>query len=210
MSSINGYVDGIRASLSSVQKDLYPLRAKHQEASDKVRVYQDQVAVLGDEVSDARKRHQQLIEDRAAEEELTPQLHALQGHRSLPPEITEAIRLYDIQRAAKSEEVKAQERVIDARADDLKRAQDELDAARSISESLDADIQNLQAALGRGTEAIRQAKMLSVVVQFGPEGLGDLERIYPDIGTYLDSLLSSRRNHSQSQERKEHEFNGMA
>jgi DNA repair exonuclease SbcCD ATPase subunit len=170
----------------------------------KLRAAQDRVQAIHDDIAESQEKLRQLIAETAAEDALAPQLHALQeNNMSLPPEIAQAIRSYDTRRAAKGEEIKNQETAISAKGEELKRATSDLEAAEK-----------------RGTEAARFASMFSVMVQLGPEGLANIEQIYPEIGSLLESLLASRKNPSsqrgQSQNHQVHnvvdggETNGLS
>ncbi|KAM5354116.1 hypothetical protein ACJ41O_000766 [Fusarium nematophilum] len=198
VSAISSHVQSIRASLVIAQKEIFPHRTIHQEAVSKLRACQDRVQAIQEGLAASQEALRQLLQETAEQDALAPQLHALQeNNMSLPPEIAQAIRSYDSRRAAKTEEVKKQEAAISAKRDELKRATDDLDAAEKSSSGLESDIQDLQAAVTRGTEAARLAHMLGVVVQLGPEGLASIERIYPEIGSLLDSLLATKGNSSQ-------------
>ncbi|KAM0430868.1 hypothetical protein ACHAPT_005499 [Fusarium lateritium] len=194
-SAIEVYVRSIRASLVVAQKEIFPHRTTHQEAMSKLRAAQDRVQEIQNNITDAQEKLRRLLEETAQQDAIAPQLHALQeNNMTLPPEIAQAIQSYDSRRAAKTEEVKKQETAIAAQQAELKRAAEELDAAEKSSNGLETDIQDLQAAVTRGTEAARLANMFGVVVQLGPEGLAAIERIYPEIGSLLDSLLATKGN----------------
>ncbi|RSL72026.1 hypothetical protein CEP53_001270 [Fusarium sp. AF-6] len=199
--AIDGYVRSIRANLVVAQKEIFPHRTTHQEAMSKLRAAQDRVQDIQNDIADSQEKLRRLLEETAQQDAIAPQLHALQeNNMSLPPEIAQAIQSYDSRRAAKNEEVKKQEATIGAQQGELKRAAEDLDAAEKNSTGLEADIQDLQAAVTRGTEAARLANMFGVVVQLGPEGLAAIERIYPEIGSLLDSLLASKSNGQQQQQ----------
>lgn len=180
------------------QKDIFPHRTIHQEAVSKLRACQDGVRVIQDDIDESKQNLARLHEETAEQAALAPQLQALQDNNmSLPPEIAQAIRSYDSRRAAKSDEVKKQESTISAKTDQLHRAKQDLDAVEKNTNMLEDEIQGLQAAVTRGTEAARLAHMFGVVVQLGPEGLASIERIYPEIGSLLESLLAARGNAMQ-------------
>lgn len=167
----------------------------------KLRAAQDRVQDIQNDIADSQEKLRRLLEETAQQDAIAPQLHALQeNNMSLPPEIAQAIQSYDSRRAAKNEEVKKQEATIGVQQAELKRAAEDLDAAEKNSTGLETDIQDLQAAVTRGTEAARLANMFGVVVQLGPEGLAAIERIYPEIGSLLDSLLASKSNGQQQQQ----------
>ncbi|KAH6989091.1 hypothetical protein BKA56DRAFT_575058 [Ilyonectria sp. MPI-CAGE-AT-0026] len=197
-SAIDSHLQSIRESLVMAQKDIFPHRTIHQEAVSKLRACQDGVRVIQDDIDESKQNLARLHEETAEQAALAPQLQALQDNNmSLPPEIAQAIRSYDSRRAAKSDEVKKQESTISAKTDQLHRAKQDLDAAEKNTNMLEDEIQGLQAAVTRGTEAARLAHMFGVVVQLGPEGLASIERIYPEIGSLLESLLAARGNAMQ-------------
>ncbi|KAF4984096.1 hypothetical protein FZEAL_635 [Fusarium zealandicum] len=206
VSAIDAHVGTIRASLAVAQKEIFPHRTTHQEAMSKLRASQDRVQAIQDSIVESQDKLRRLHEETAEQDALAPQLHALQeNNMSLPPEIAQAIRSYESRRAEKIDEVKKQEAAISAKREELKPATDELDAAEKNSNGLESDIQDLQAAVMRGVEAARLARMFGVVVQLGPEGLASIERIYPEIGSLLDSLLAAKNNSSSQQS---HQANG--
>ncbi|KAF5011768.1 hypothetical protein FDECE_2135 [Fusarium decemcellulare] len=205
-SAIDSHIRSIQASLVVAQKEIFPHRTTHQEAINRLRAAQERVQAIQDDIADSQEKLRQLLEETAEQDALAPQLHALQeNNMSLPPEIAQAIRSYDSRRAAKTEEVKKQEAGIAAHREELKRATDDLDAAEKNSNGLESDIQDLQTAVTRGTEAARLARMFGVVVQLGPAGLASIERIYPEIGSLLDSLLASKSNGTSLQNHQSHE-----
>ncbi|KAH7171239.1 hypothetical protein EDB81DRAFT_194334 [Dactylonectria macrodidyma] len=192
-SAIDSHLQSIRESLVAAQKDIFPHRTIHQEAMSKLRTCQDTVRLIQDDIDESKQCLTRLHEETAEQAALAPQLQALQDNNmSLPPEIAQAIRSYDSRRAAKSDEVKQQEATISAKTDQLHRARRDLNAAEKNANVLEDEIQGLQAAVTRGTEAARLAHMFGVVVQLGPEGLASIERMYPEIGSLLESLLAVR------------------
>ncbi|KPM38998.1 hypothetical protein AK830_g7554 [Neonectria ditissima] len=200
LSAIESHLQSIRESLVTAQRDIFPHRTIHQEAMSKLRTCHDGLRVIQDDIDESKKRLARLHEETAEQAALMPQLRALQDNNmSLPPEIAEAIRNYDSRRAAKSDEVKKQEGTISAKTEQLLLARQDLDAAEKSATRLEAEIQGLQGAVTRGTEAARLAHMFGVVVQLGPEGLASIERIYPEIGSLLESLLAARGKQGQHQ-----------
>jgi chromosome segregation ATPase len=198
VSAIDSHVRSLTESLVMAQKDIFPHRTIHQDAMSKLRTSQGSARLIQDEIDECRETLLRLHEETSQQDALAPQLQALQeNNMSLPPEIAQAIRSYDSQRAIKIEEVKRQEAAIAAKTDKLERAQDELEAAEKNCSGLEAEIQRLQSVVTRGTEATRLAHMFGVVVQLGPEGLASIERIYPEIGSLLESLLAARGQPAQ-------------
>ncbi|KAL3607663.1 hypothetical protein FPOAC2_02652 [Fusarium poae] len=197
VAAIDAHVRTIRSSLAIAQQEIFPHRTTHQEAMSKLRAAQDRVQAIHDDITESQTKLRLLIEETAAEDALAPQLHALQeNNMTLPPEIAQAIRSYETRRAAKGEEIKTQETAISLKRDELKRATADLDLAEKNSGGLESDIRDLQAAVTRGTEAARFANMFSVMVRLGPEGLANIEQIYPEIGSLLEQLLMSKNNPS--------------
>ncbi|CAJ0540347.1 Ff.00g075050.m01.CDS01 [Fusarium sp. VM40] len=210
VTAIDDHVRTIRASLAIAQQEIFPHRTVHQEAMSKLRAAQDRVQAIHDDIAESQEKLRQLIAETAAEDALAPQLHALQeNNMSLPPEIAQAIRSYDTRRAAKSEEIKNQETAISAKGEELKRATSDLEVAEKNSGDVESDIRDLQVAVTRGTEAARFASMFSVMVQLGPEGLANIEQIYPEIGSLLESLLASRKNPSQRGQSQNHHMHNV-
>ncbi|KAH6876567.1 hypothetical protein B0T10DRAFT_497755 [Thelonectria olida] len=198
VAAIDSHVRSLTEPLVMAQKDIFPHRTIHQDAMSKLRTSQGGVRLIQDEIDECRETLLRLHEETSQQDALAPQLQALQeNNMSLPPEIAQAIRSYDSQRAIKIEEVKRQEAAIAAKTDKLERAREELDAAEKNCSGLEAEIQRLQSAVTRGSEATRLAHMFGVVVQLGPEGLASIERIYPEIGSLLESLLAARGQPAQ-------------
>lgn len=205
VAAIDAHVRTIRSSLAIAQQEIFPHRSRSQEAMSKLRAAQLGVQAIQEDIAESQDRLRRLVEESVAEDALAPQLHALQeNNMSLPPEIAQAIRSYESRRAAKSKEIKTQESAINAKRDELKRAAEELDIAEKNLSGIEADIRDLQAAVTRGTEAARFANMFSVMVQLGPEGLANIEQIYPEIGSLLESLLASRNSPSQQNHNNNH------
>lgn len=168
----------------------------------KLRTSQGGLRLIQDEVDDLRAQLLRLHEETAEQEALAPQLQALQeNNMSLPPEIAQAIRSYDSRRATKLDEVRRQEGLIAAKAEALERMRKEVDEAEKRCGGIEADLRRLQDKVTRSTDAARLAGLFGVVVQLGPEGLAGVERIYPEIGALLESLLVARGEgqHSQGQ-----------
>ncbi|PTD11033.1 hypothetical protein FCULG_00011301 [Fusarium culmorum] len=163
------------------------------QALSKLRAAQDRVQAILNDIAESQATLHRLIEERATEDAVAPQLLALQeNNMSLPPEIAQAIRSYETRRAAKGEEIKTQETAISVKRDELKRATADLDVAEKSSVSLESDIRGLQAAVTRGTEAARFSNMFSVMVQLGPEGLASIEQIYPRLAHCWSSCSRPR------------------
>ncbi|XEU99970.1 hypothetical protein FSHL1_005257 [Fusarium sambucinum] len=201
IAAIDAHVRTIRSSLAIAQQEIFPHRTTHQEAMSKLRAAQELVQAIHDDIAESQTKLRLLIEETAAEDALAPQLHALQeNNMTLPPEIAQAICSYETRRAAKGEEIKSQETAISLKRDELKRATADLDVAEKNSGGLESDIRDLQAAVTRGTEAARFANMFSVMVRLGPEGLANIEQIYPEIGSLLEQLLVSKNNPSSQQD----------
>lgn len=158
----------------------------------KHRVCEAHVAHIEQELEDARDQQRRLVEETAEQDALAPQLRALEeNNMSLPPEIAQAIRNYESQRAVKNGEIRKQEAAIDAKAEELEEARKELRAAEEESNRLDAGIQDLQLTVSQGSEAARLADLFGVMVRLGPDGLASIERIYPEIGSLLHTLLAA-------------------
>lgn len=213
VAAIDAHVRTIRSSLAIAQQEIFPHRTTHQEALSKLRAAQDRVQAILNDIAESQATLHRLIEERATEDAVAPQLIALQeNNMSLPPEIAQAIRSYETRRAAKGEEIKTQETAISVKRDELKRATADLDVAEKSSVSLESDIRGLQAAVTRGTEAARFSNMFSVMVQLGPEGLASIEQIYPEIGSLLEQLLASKNNPSSQHDNHQgqHHNNSVA
>lgn len=116
---------------------------------------------------------------------------------SLPPEIAQAIRTYESRRAVKNEEVRKHEAVIDAKNAELDQAKLELQAAEEESSRIDSGIQGLHQTVNRGNEAARQAELFAIMVRLGPDGFANIERMYPEIGSLLQSLLAAEGARTQ-------------
>lgn len=144
------------------------------------------------ELAEAKDKQRRLVEETAEQDALAPQLRALEeNNMTLPPEIAKAIRNYESQRAVKNSEIRKQEEAIDAKAAELERARKKLRAAEEESNHLDAGIQDLQLTVSHGSEAARLAELFGVMVRLGPDGLASIERIYPEIGSLLQTLLAA-------------------
>lgn len=158
----------------------------------KHRVCEGHVADIEQELAEARDQQTRLVEETAEQDALAPQLRALEeNNMTLPPEIAKAIRNYESQRAIKNTEIRKQESAIDAKVAELERAKKKLRAAEEESNHLDAGIQDLQLTVSHGSEAARLAELFGVMVRLGPDGLASIERIYPEIGSLLQTLLAA-------------------
>ncbi|CAM1510783.1 Fc.00g082960.m01.CDS01 [Cosmosporella sp. VM-42] len=201
LSALDTHVQSIRASLVCAQKEVFPHRAVHQEAMRRHRASEAKTRGIQEEIAESREKLRQLLEETAEQDALAPQLHALQeNNMSLPPEIAEAIRSYDTRRAAKNNEVRKHEAVIEVKEAELEQARVELEAAEEETSRLEAGMQGLQQAVTHGTEAARLAQLFGVMVRLGPSGLASIERIYPEIGSLLEELLAVDGNSTETAE----------
>ncbi|KAI5456916.1 hypothetical protein BGZ63DRAFT_366132 [Mariannaea sp. PMI_226] len=197
-SAIDSHIRLLTEPVVQAQKEIFPHRTVHQEAMNKMSSVQSSACQIQEEINQCRETLVRLHGETAEQDALAPQLQALQeNNMSLPPEIAQAIRHYDSRRAANIDEVKRQEAQIAARMDRLAQATKDLEAMEKNCSGLEAEMQRLQSVITRGTEAARLAHMFGVVVQLGPEGLASIERIYPEIGSLLESLLAARGNSAQ-------------
>ena len=148
------------------------------------------MAHVEEELANARDEQRRLIEETAEQDALAPQLRALEeNNMTLPPEIAQAIRSYESRRAVKTGEIRKQEESIDEKMAELEEARADLEAAETEATRLDNGIHELQMTVSQGTEAARLAELFGVMVRLGPDGIASIERIYPEIGSLLQTLL---------------------